>query len=234
MSYPLAEAAQAESALDEARDPSRGVALVVDEGFGAGPPARRAGRGDPPPQVGAQIRPRSAPARRGRGAARLVGGADPGRRARPSCASSSPSRRSRARALVLRRRAEPPARTGLDACAHRGTGFAAMEQESSEGRRGQRVANGRLRRDVIGGSASAATAGRSSRPASAPGRLQIGAFMHGWGAAASTFYDEEVSPLLGTEEVPLLMVADRPARDTLAPDPPPRVGRESTRHPRRA
>ena len=42
------------------------------------------------------------------------------------------------------------------------------------------------------------------------GRLQIGAFMHGWGAAASTFYDEEVSKLLGTEEVPLLMVAIGP------------------------
>jgi nitroreductase len=39
------------------------------------------------------------------------------------------------------------------------------------------------------------------------GRLQIGAVMHGWGAAASTFYDEEVSRLLGTNEAPLLMVA---------------------------
>ena len=39
------------------------------------------------------------------------------------------------------------------------------------------------------------------------GRLQIGAFMRGWGAAASTFYDEEVSKLLGTDEQPLLMVA---------------------------
>lgn len=39
------------------------------------------------------------------------------------------------------------------------------------------------------------------------GRLQIGAFMHGWGAAASTFYDDEVSRLLGTYESPLLMVA---------------------------
>ena len=39
------------------------------------------------------------------------------------------------------------------------------------------------------------------------GRLQIGAFMRGWGAAASTFYDEEVSNLLGTDESPLLMVA---------------------------
>jgi hypothetical protein len=42
------------------------------------------------------------------------------------------------------------------------------------------------------------------------GRLQVGAFMHGWGAAASTFYDEEVSKLLGTKEVPLLMVAIGP------------------------
>ena len=39
------------------------------------------------------------------------------------------------------------------------------------------------------------------------GRVQIGAFMRGWGAAASTFYDEEVAKLLGTDESPLLMVA---------------------------
>jgi nitroreductase len=39
------------------------------------------------------------------------------------------------------------------------------------------------------------------------GRLQIGAFMRGWGAAASTFYDDEVAKLLGTDEAPLLMVA---------------------------
>ena len=39
------------------------------------------------------------------------------------------------------------------------------------------------------------------------GRLQIGAFMRGWGAAASTFYDDEVSRLLVTHESPLLMVA---------------------------
>jgi len=39
------------------------------------------------------------------------------------------------------------------------------------------------------------------------GRLQIGAFMRGWGAAASTFYDEEISRLLDTPEAPLLMVA---------------------------
>ena len=42
------------------------------------------------------------------------------------------------------------------------------------------------------------------------GRLQVGAFMHGWGAAASTFYDDEVSRLLGTHESPLLMVAIGP------------------------
>jgi nitroreductase len=42
------------------------------------------------------------------------------------------------------------------------------------------------------------------------GRLQIGAFMRGWGAAASTFYDDEVSRLLGTDESPLLMVAIGP------------------------
>jgi nitroreductase len=42
------------------------------------------------------------------------------------------------------------------------------------------------------------------------GRLQIGAFMRGWGAAASTFYDEEVSSLLDTDESPLLMVAIGP------------------------
>ena len=39
------------------------------------------------------------------------------------------------------------------------------------------------------------------------GRLQIGAVMHGWGAAASTFSDEEVSRLLSTHKEPLLMVA---------------------------
>jgi nitroreductase len=42
------------------------------------------------------------------------------------------------------------------------------------------------------------------------GRLQIGAFMRGWGAAASTFYDDEVSCLLDTHESPLLMVAIGP------------------------
>jgi len=39
------------------------------------------------------------------------------------------------------------------------------------------------------------------------GRLQIGAFMRGWGAAASTFYDDEVSNLLETDASPMLMVA---------------------------
>jgi hypothetical protein len=39
------------------------------------------------------------------------------------------------------------------------------------------------------------------------GRLQIGAFMRAWGAAASTFYDDEVSKLLEIEAAPLLMVA---------------------------
>src|SRR5207247_893576 len=42
------------------------------------------------------------------------------------------------------------------------------------------------------------------------GRLQVGAFMYGWGAAASTFFDDEVSGLLETDESPLLMVAVRP------------------------
>jgi SagB-type dehydrogenase family enzyme len=42
------------------------------------------------------------------------------------------------------------------------------------------------------------------------GRLQIGAFMAGWGAAASTFFDDEVSQLFQTEESPLLMVAIGP------------------------
>jgi SagB-type dehydrogenase family enzyme len=42
------------------------------------------------------------------------------------------------------------------------------------------------------------------------GRLQVGAFLHGWGAAGSTFFDEEVSRLLGTRESPLLMVAVGP------------------------
>ncbi len=39
------------------------------------------------------------------------------------------------------------------------------------------------------------------------GRVQVGAFMHGWGAAASTFYDEEVSRFLETSLAPMLMVA---------------------------
>ena len=42
------------------------------------------------------------------------------------------------------------------------------------------------------------------------GRLQVGAFMRGWGAAASTFYDEEVSRLLEIPDAPLLMVAFGP------------------------
>ena len=39
------------------------------------------------------------------------------------------------------------------------------------------------------------------------GRLQVGAFMRGWGAVASTFFDDEVSRLLRTHEAPMLMVA---------------------------
>jgi SagB-type dehydrogenase family enzyme len=42
------------------------------------------------------------------------------------------------------------------------------------------------------------------------GRLQVGAFMRGWGAAASTFFDDEVSRVLETHELPLLMVAIGP------------------------
>jgi SagB-type dehydrogenase family enzyme len=42
------------------------------------------------------------------------------------------------------------------------------------------------------------------------GRLQIGAFMRGWGAAGSTFYDDEVSHLLETGEAPMLMVSIGP------------------------
>ena len=42
------------------------------------------------------------------------------------------------------------------------------------------------------------------------GRLQVGAFMRGWGAAASTFYDDEVSRLVETDEAPMLMVAIGP------------------------
>jgi len=42
------------------------------------------------------------------------------------------------------------------------------------------------------------------------GRLQVGAVVRGWGAAASTFYDEEVSRLLETHDSPLLMVAVGP------------------------
>jgi SagB-type dehydrogenase family enzyme len=42
------------------------------------------------------------------------------------------------------------------------------------------------------------------------GRLQAGAFMHGWGAAASTFFDDEVSKLFETSDAHLLMVAIGP------------------------
>jgi SagB-type dehydrogenase family enzyme len=42
------------------------------------------------------------------------------------------------------------------------------------------------------------------------GRLQVGAFMYGWGAAASTFFDDEVSKLLDTQDSPVLMVAIGP------------------------
>jgi hypothetical protein len=44
------------------------------------------------------------------------------------------------------------------------------------------------------------------------GRLQVGAFRRGWGAAASTFYDEEVSRLLETTDAPMLMVSLGPRR----------------------
>jgi nitroreductase len=42
------------------------------------------------------------------------------------------------------------------------------------------------------------------------GRVQIGAFARGWGAAASTFFDDEVSRELGTSDSPMLMVAVGP------------------------
>jgi hypothetical protein len=65
------------------------------------------------------------------------------------------------------------------------------------------------------------------------GRLQVGAFMRGWGAAASTFYDEEVSKLLETTAAPMLMVAIGP-RSVARPNPHPGRGRSSARHPRSA
>jgi SagB-type dehydrogenase family enzyme len=42
------------------------------------------------------------------------------------------------------------------------------------------------------------------------GRLQVGAFDRGWGAAASTFYDDHLSEFLATSEAPILMVAIGP------------------------
>jgi nitroreductase len=42
------------------------------------------------------------------------------------------------------------------------------------------------------------------------GRVQIGAFARGWGGAASTFFDDEVSRELGTSDSPMLMVAVGP------------------------
>jgi SagB-type dehydrogenase family enzyme len=42
------------------------------------------------------------------------------------------------------------------------------------------------------------------------GRLQVGAFERGWGAAASTFYDDDLSEFLATAAPPILMVAIGP------------------------
>lgn len=39
------------------------------------------------------------------------------------------------------------------------------------------------------------------------GRLQLGAARHGWGAAAATFYDDELARVLGTVDAPLLLVS---------------------------
>jgi SagB-type dehydrogenase family enzyme len=44
------------------------------------------------------------------------------------------------------------------------------------------------------------------------GRLQVGAFRLGWGATASTFFDDEVSRLLETHDAAMLMVAIGPRR----------------------
>jgi SagB-type dehydrogenase family enzyme len=44
------------------------------------------------------------------------------------------------------------------------------------------------------------------------GRLQVGAFERGWGAAASTFYDDDLAEFLGTPAAPILMVAIGPRR----------------------
>jgi Nitroreductase family len=44
------------------------------------------------------------------------------------------------------------------------------------------------------------------------GRLQVGAFERGWGAAASTFYDDDLSEFLATTAAPILMVAIGPRR----------------------
>jgi SagB-type dehydrogenase family enzyme len=44
------------------------------------------------------------------------------------------------------------------------------------------------------------------------GRLQVGAVARGWGAVATTFFDAEVSRLLETRDVPMLMVALGPRR----------------------
>jgi hypothetical protein len=39
------------------------------------------------------------------------------------------------------------------------------------------------------------------------GRLQVGAFALGWGATASTFYDDDVSRAFESRESPMLAVA---------------------------
>ena len=42
------------------------------------------------------------------------------------------------------------------------------------------------------------------------GRLQVGAFARNWGAAGSTFFDDELADALGTTDAPMLMVAVGP------------------------
>jgi nitroreductase len=52
------------------------------------------------------------------------------------------------------------------------------------------------------------------------GRVQVGAFLRGLGAVASTFFDAEVSRLLETHESPMLMVALGPRRRRRQADAP--------------
>ncbi len=91
--------------------------------------------------------------------------------------------------------------------AARGAGFAAMEQDHPAAGARSNVFQLADLDDVVARLGDRGYRWAQLEAGIRAGRLQIGAFMRGWGAAASTFYDDEVSRLLETEASPLLMVA---------------------------